>query len=73
MTRARSSLAVASMLTLAPAVAAGPTESSWVTVGGDFSDPANWDGPVPDDSVTAVFDLVLPAGPYVEFGNGGAA
>ncbi len=37
---------------------AGPIESFWnETGGGVFHDPANWDGPVPDETVTAIFDL----------------
>ncbi len=37
---------------------AGPIESFWNDpVGGAFLDPANWDGPVPDETVTAIFDL----------------
>ena len=37
---------------------AGDVESYWNNpVGGDFDDPANWDGPVPDETVTAIFQL----------------
>ena len=37
---------------------AGPIESFWIEpAGGVFHDPANWDGPVPDETVTAIFDL----------------
>ncbi len=60
-------LTVLMMLALSPAAAAGVIESFWVVQGGDFQDPANWDGPVPDGSVTAVFDLDLEVGPFVEF------
>lgn len=60
-------LTVLVVLALSPAAAAGVTESFWLVQGGDFQDPANWDGPVPDGSVTAVFDLDLEVGPFVEF------
>jgi len=37
---------------------AGVIESNWIAgAGGDFNNPANWDGPVPDSTVTAIFDL----------------
>ncbi len=60
-------LTVLVVLALSPAAAAGDTESFWLVQAGDFQDPANWDGPVPDGSVTAVFDLDLEVGPFVEF------
>ena len=45
---------------------AGPIESFWIgPAGGVFHDPANWDGPVPDETVTAIFDL--DADPFVNF------
>jgi T5SS/PEP-CTERM-associated repeat protein len=38
--------------------AVGSTESFWNSpAGGDFHEPANWLGPVPDETVTAIFDL----------------
>ncbi len=45
----------------------GDNVSFWITeTGGLFHDPGNWDGPVPDETVVAVFDL---AGTYeVAFG-----
>lgn len=44
-------------------IAANPTlagggESNWIAgSGGAFSNPSNWDGPVPDSTITAIFDL----------------
>ena len=39
-------------------VLAGGSESNWIAgAGGDFHNPANWDGPVPDSTVTAIFDI----------------
>ena len=29
-------------------------ESFWIPSGGDFEEPANWNGPVPDETVTAI-------------------
>jgi T5SS/PEP-CTERM-associated repeat protein len=52
---------------LAPPVAADVIESYWLTEGGDFDDPINWSGPVPDETVTAVFDLPLELGPFIMF------
>jgi T5SS/PEP-CTERM-associated repeat protein len=42
-------------------------ESYWIPEGGDFDDPANWSGPVPDETVTAIFDLDLELGPFIWF------
>ncbi len=37
---------------------AGDDVSFWIAeTGGLFHDPGNWDGPVPDETVVAVFDL----------------
>ena len=45
---------------------AGDIESFWISpFGGDFDDPKNWDGPVPDETVTAIFQL--DASPFVGF------
>ena len=52
----------------APTASAGPSESFWISPGGDFEDPANWNGPVPDDTVTAVFEIEAP-GPFVFFND----
>ncbi len=39
-------------------LAARSIESFWNDpTGGDFHEPANWLGPVPDETVTAIFDL----------------
>lgn len=41
-------------------------ESFWINpVRGNFNDPKNWDGPVPDETVTAIFNL--DASPFVRF------
>lgn len=60
-------LQVLGLLALAPAAVAGVTESFWIVQGGNFNDPANWNGPVPDANVTAIFDLDLDICPCVEF------
>jgi T5SS/PEP-CTERM-associated repeat protein len=52
---------------LAPPVGAGVIESYWLPENGEFDDPANWSGPVPDETVTAIFDLDLDLGPFVMF------
>ena len=45
---------------------AGDIESFWISpFGGDFDDPKNWDGPVPDETITAIFQL--DASPFVGF------
>ncbi len=45
---------------------AGGIESFWISpFGGDFDDPKNWDGPVPDETITAIFQL--DASPFVGF------
>jgi T5SS/PEP-CTERM-associated repeat protein len=54
---------------LASPVAAEVIESFWISDGGDFHNPINWNGPVPDQTVTAVFDLDLELGPFVSFGS----
>ncbi len=56
--------------TWSAATHAGVVESFWTNdVGGDFEDPANWSGPVPDDTLMAVFaiDNGTGAGPSVLF------
>ena len=45
----------------------GQTESYWIPLIGDFEDPASWTGPVPDDTVTAIFDLDEKSGPFIRF------
>ncbi len=51
---------------------AGVTESHWISDNEDcdFVNPINWSGPVPDETVTAIFDLepTLEIGPFVCFG-----
>ena len=54
------------VLVAVAAAHAGPIESFWLQRGSDFEDPANWSGPVPDETVTAIFDLE-PPGPFVFF------
>ena len=54
------------VLVAVTATHAGPIESFWLPLGGDFEDPASWSGPVPDETVTAIFDLE-PPGPFVFF------
>ena len=45
---------------------AGDIESFWINpLVGNFDDPKNWDGPVPDETVTAIFQL--DASPFVRF------
>jgi T5SS/PEP-CTERM-associated repeat protein len=53
----------------AAAARADVTESYWIPQNGDFEDPASWDGPVPDETVTAIFDVDhgLDLGPFVDF------
>ncbi len=50
---------------------AGVTESHWISDNEDcdFLNPINWSGPVPDETVTAIFDLdpTLEIGPFVCF------
>ena len=65
---ARFALAGVVTLTAAPRMAnAGETESFWIPLGGDFEDPASWSGPVPDETVTAIFDVDEDLGPFIEF------
>jgi len=52
---------------LAPPVAADVIESYWLPESGDFDDPINWSGPVPDETVTAIFDVDLELGPFIMF------
>ncbi len=54
------------VLVAVSAAHADPIESFWLPLGGDFEDPASWSGPVPDETVTAIFDLA-PPGPFVSF------
>jgi T5SS/PEP-CTERM-associated repeat protein len=51
----------------APPAAGEVIISYWLTESGDFDDPINWSGPVPDETVTAIFDLDLDPGPIVRF------
>ncbi len=51
------------LLACVPASLAGETESFWVG-GGFFNDPVSWNGPPPDETVTCIFDGVVPA-PFV--------
>lgn len=55
------------LIGVARPVCGGDTVSFWIAeTGGLFHDPRNWDGPVPDETVVAIFDL---AGNYeVAFG-----
>ncbi|MHC4093891.1 MAG: hypothetical protein ACYSVY_27075, partial [Planctomycetota bacterium] len=43
----------------AAAARADITESYWLYEGSNFEDPANWNGPVPDETVIAIFDQDL--------------
>ena len=52
---------------LAPPVAADVIESYWLPESGEFDDPVNWSGPVPDETVTAIFDIDLELGPFIFF------
>ena len=48
---------------------ASVVESYWIPLTGDYEDPANWSGPVPDETVTAVFDVSFDPqpGPFIFF------
>ena len=50
---------VGSLLAIASSTAtAGGTDRHWIaSAGGAFQNPENWDGPVPNATVTAIFDL----------------
>ena len=63
----RALLAGTAWLALASAVDAGGIESFWIPEGGDFHEPSNWDGPVPDETVAAIFDVDLEIGPFIFF------
>ena len=54
-----------------PAAAAGETESFWVGQGGAFNDPVNWNGPLPDETVTCIFDVRFKIGPFIMFDEDG--
>ncbi|MHC4081150.1 MAG: hypothetical protein ACYS15_02995 [Planctomycetota bacterium] len=55
----------------AAAAHADEIESFWIPASGDFGDPANWNGPVPDETVTAIFEVDFDPdlGPFVEFND----
>jgi hypothetical protein len=71
---ARKSPAVMAVLAGACAISAaraGVTESHWISDNEDcdFLNPINWSGPVPDETVSAIFDLetTIGLGPFVCF------
>ena len=45
-----------------PLAAAGEIESYWIGNGTGFDDPASWNGPVPDETITCIFDFDPGAG-----------
>ncbi len=54
-----------SVLALCAPAPAGGVESFWIPAHyGSFHDPANWNGPLPDETVTAIFDVMPPPGGY---------
>ncbi len=55
------------LLAFVPAAAAGGTESFWVVESGAFHDPASWNGPLPDETVTCIFDIEMKEGTFVLF------
>jgi len=65
----RISIILAVFGTAASAVAGEETESFWNVFNGDFHDPKSWDGPVPDDTITAIFEFPDKSGfgPFVTF------
>ena len=50
---------------------AGETESFWVIGGFLFNDPLSWNGPVPDETVTCIFDIDAKFGSFVGFEEDG--
>jgi len=59
------------LLACAPAAVAGEIESFFL--GGYFNDPLSWNGPVPDETVTCIFDIDKKLGPFVQFDEDGVS
>jgi len=55
-----------------PVAGAGDPESIWVSGDGEyFTDPVNWSGPPPDETVTCIFDIPDKRGPFISFDEAG--
>ena len=55
------------LLACVSVAAAGETESFWIVGDGAFNDPLRWNGPVPDETVTCIFDVDDKIGPFIFF------
>ena len=59
------------LVAVVPVAGAGDPESIWVGDGEYFTDPVNWSGPPPDETVTCIFDIPDKLGPFVSFNEAG--